>query len=141
MKAYISVSYNKRKLADKAINAIISTLNEFKIASFVFVDNYKFDLAQEKQMMQQAITDIENCDLLIAETSDKAIGVGIETGYAKAKGKPVIYIRQKEAEHSTTLSGISDFQIVYKDTDDLKKQLASTINKIMTGRNKHAFLP
>lgn len=130
MKVYISVSFSKRKLVDKEITAIMDTLNEFKISSFVFVDNYKFDLAEEQQMMKQAMADIDNCDILIAETSHKGIGIGVEVGYAKAKNKTVIYLRQKDTEHSTTVSGISDFQIVYLNTTDLKNQLAVTVNKI-----------
>jgi len=131
MKAYISISYGKRKLFYKEINAIIDTLNDLNLTPFVFVDNYNFEITEEKEMMQQAMADIDNCDLLIAETSDKAIGIGIEAGYAKAKNKPVIYIRKKEAEHSTTVSGISDFQFVYNDCNDLQKQLAITINKLI----------
>ncbi|HSZ84386.1 MAG TPA: nucleoside 2-deoxyribosyltransferase [Puia sp.] len=109
MTAYISISFSKRKFLDKELIAISSTLNEHKIKPFIFVDSYKFESAQEQQMMQQAMTDIDNCDILIAEVSDKAIGIGIEVGYAKAKHKPIIYLRKKEAEHSTTISGISDF--------------------------------
>ena len=131
MTAYISVSYSKRKSANKKLNAMIDTLNGFKIAPFIFVDHYGFDPTQEREMMQQAMADIDRCDLLIAETSDKGIGIGIEAGYAKAKGKPVIYVRQKDAEHSTTVSGISDFQIVYADLNDLQNQLNNVINKVV----------
>lgn len=130
MKAYIAVSYSKRKLVDKEIALIIETLNTFDISSFVFVDNYKFDISQEKQMMLQAMTDIENCDILIAETSEKGIGIGIEVGFAKAKGKIVIYVRHQNAEHSTTVSGISDFQIVYSNSEDLKIKLIDTLNQL-----------
>jgi nucleoside 2-deoxyribosyltransferase len=130
MTAYISVSFNKRKSVDQELSAIINTLNKFRIESFIFVDNHKFDPTQERQMMKQAMTDIDRCDLLIAETSDKGIGIGVEVGYAKAKNKPVIYIRRKDAEHSKTVSGISDFQIVYDDTADLQIQLTDTLNKI-----------
>ena len=130
MKAYISVSFDKRKSLDKEITAIIETLNRFKISSLVFVDWYNFDLAQERQMMTQVRNDIENCNILIAETSDKAIGIGIEVGYAKAKGKTIIYLRQQNTAHSTTVSGISDYQIIYTDTTDLKKQLGDTVGKL-----------
>lgn len=82
-------------------------------------------------MMQQAMDDIDKCSMLIAETSDKAIGIGIEAGYAKAKGKPVIYLRHKDAEHSTTLSGISDIQIIYSDTDDLATKLTNALNHFL----------
>jgi 2'-deoxynucleoside 5'-phosphate N-hydrolase len=130
MRAYISVSYSKRRLLEQEIATIIDTLNECQISSFVFVDNYKFDLTQERQMMEQAMADINNCEILIAETSDKAIGIGIEVGYAKAMGKTIIYLRQNNADHSTTVSGMSDFQIIYIDTKDLQKQLADILKKI-----------
>ena len=80
--------------------------------------------------MQQAMNDIEQCEMLIAETSDKAIGIGVEAGYAKAKGKPVIYIRSSAADYSTTVSGISDFQIVYTDVADLKQQFREVMARI-----------
>jgi 2'-deoxynucleoside 5'-phosphate N-hydrolase len=41
-------------------------------------------------MMAQAFLDIGQSDFLIAETSDKGIGIGIEVGYARAKQKPII---------------------------------------------------
>lgn len=130
MRAYISVSFNKRKLLDKELTAIITTLKEFGIVAFVFVDHYKFELSEERQMMEQAMKDIDNCDLLIAETSDKGIGIGVEAGYAKAKNKPVIYLRQTDAAHSTTVSGISDSQIIYSDSGDLAKQLALILDNL-----------
>lgn len=129
-KAYISVSFSKRKDLQQEMETISSVLRFHGITAFIFVDRYEFAAAQEKEMMQQAILSIDECDLLIAETSDKAIGIGIEAGYAKAKGKKVIYLRSINAEHSTTLSGISDFQILYEGVEDLKKQMTSVISKI-----------
>lgn len=131
MTAYISVSHSNRKLVEKELDAIADSLEKFKIESFIFVDNYEFSVTQERQMMQQAMTNIDNCDMLIAETTHKGIGIGIEVGYAKAKSKPVIYIRQKNSDHSTTVSGISDFQIVYEDATDLQMQLSEILNKIV----------
>jgi nucleoside 2-deoxyribosyltransferase len=138
MKAYISISYNKRQELIDELQSIIETLKKFHINPFVFVDNFKFSSEQEKEMMQQAILSIDDCDLLIAETSDKAIGIGIEVGYAKAKGKPVIYMRNKDAEHSTTVSGISDFQIIYDDIKDLREKLTIVLSRIINFQNKKA---
>lgn len=129
--AYISVSFGRRKFIDREIRTVIETLNCFNIRSFVFVDKYNFAPHEEKQMMQQAMRDIEQCDLLLAETSDKAIGIGVEVGYAKAKGKPVLYLRHQNAVHSTTVSGISDLNILYLDCDDLKQQLAGVLPQIL----------
>lgn len=131
MRAYISVSFARRHFLEKELNAIADTLKYFGITPFVFMDHYKFDPADEKQMMLRAISDLNNCDLLIAETSHKGIGIGIEAGYAKAKGKPVIYVRQRNAAHSTTVSGISDYQIVYSDVNDLQQKLGDVLKEMM----------
>lgn len=136
MIAYISVSFGRRKLADEVLMTIADTLNEFNVVPFIFVDHYNFELGQERQMMQQAMLDIDKCDLLIAETSEKGIGIGVEVGYAKAKGKHVIYVRQKDAEHSTTVSGISDFQVIYNEAGDLSGQLVDTLSKVMMSKNE-----
>ncbi|HEU5164766.1 MAG TPA: nucleoside 2-deoxyribosyltransferase [Chitinophagaceae bacterium] len=136
MKAYISISYNKRQELNDELQSIIQALKELHIKQFVFVDNFKFSSDQEKEMMQQAIVSIDDCDLLIAETSDKGIGIGVEAGYAKAKGKPVIYMRNRNAEHSTTVAGISDFQIIYDDIKNLREQLTVVLSRVINFQNK-----
>lgn len=128
MKAYISISYKERTTLVQELETISSVLQSHGITAFIFVDQFQFSTAQEKEMMQQAMLSIDECDLLIAETSDKAIGIGVEAGYAKAKGKKVIYLRNKNAEHSTTLSGISDFQITYTGTDELRQKLSIVLS-------------
>ena len=109
---------------------INDALKFFTVKPFVFVDNFSFSPLQEREMMQHAFEEIDKCGLLIAETSDKAIGIGIEVGYAKAKNKPVIYLRNKNAEHSTTVAGASDYKIIYNDADDLSKQLSEVLEKM-----------
>lgn len=130
MIAYIALSFSKRKLLENVISTLKDSLEQYGIQALVFVDQYTFDPADEKNMMQQAMREISNCDILLAETSEKAIGIGIEAGYAKAKGKKVIYLRHKDAEHSTTVSGISDYQVIYQDTADLQEQLSSILPEI-----------
>jgi nucleoside 2-deoxyribosyltransferase len=132
--AYISISHSQRKLLEEALQAIITTLARSGIVSFVFVDSYSFEADQSAEMMEQAMKDIDQCDLLIAETSHKAIGIGVEAGYARAKNKPVIYLRQQDAEHSATVAGISDFQVIYKNAADLKAQLAAAVAEILKAR-------
>lgn len=128
--AYIAISNSKRKELTEELTAIKEAVLASGINPFVFAEQFQFNPAQEKQMMQEAMRQIDIADLLIAETSDKAIGIGIEAGYAKAKGKPVIYLRNKEADHSTTLSGISDQQIVYENNTDLKEKLLISITRV-----------
>lgn len=131
MKAYISISFNKIHSLRKVLNCISAAVEAHDITPFIFCDHYIFDAAKEQEMMQQAFADIDQCDLLIAEVSDKAIGIGVEAGYAKGKNKPVLYLRQKDCEHSTTLSGISDHRIIYESIPDLELQLNDCIKKIL----------
>jgi nucleoside 2-deoxyribosyltransferase len=91
------------------------------------VDRYSFASDQEQEMMKQAMKDIDDSDFLIAEASHKAIGLGVEVGYAKAKNKPIVYLRKRNAEHSTTVSSISDFHVIYDTISDLETKLSQVI--------------
>lgn len=131
MRAYISVSYHLRNALREELDAVKEALISLQIEPFIFVDQYKFDPSDEMAMMKQALADIDTCDMLIAETTEKAIGIGIEAGYAKARNKPVIYLRKNSAPHSTTLSGISDYRVYYENAADLKRQLESVLKQIL----------
>ena len=130
-KAYLSISFQNRKNVEAEVAAIQQALSTFHIDLFVFVDTYLFDPSQEKEMMQQAFADIDSSDLLIAEVSEKVIGVGIEMGYAVAAGKPVIYLRNALAEHSTTAAGASNRVIIYENPEDLRKTLLTVLPTII----------
>ena len=132
MQAYISISFSKRKELEKEVQAIKNALQKCGISGFVSVNEYQFSAKQEKKMMQNAIEDIEKSAILIAETSEKGIGIGIEVGYAKAKNIPVIYVRNSSSEHSTTVSGIADFKIIYENEIDLEEKLEKIISKNIT---------
>ena len=72
---------------------------------------------------------IDESDLLLAELTYKSIGIGIEVGYAKAKGKRIIYMHRIGTELSTTTSGVCDIRIEYKDISDLLVQLKKVLKK------------
>jgi nucleoside 2-deoxyribosyltransferase len=131
-KAYLAIGYAGRQHKRAEIETIESVLNRLGIKLFVFAGTYKFAPHEEKQMMLQAFTEIDAADMLIAEVSEKAIGVGIEIGYAVAKQKHVIYLRTDEAEHSTTAAGSSGHIIIYKNT----AELANGLNSVMAGLSR-----
>ena len=132
MQAYISISFSKKNELEKEVQAIKNALGKFGISGFVFVDEYQFSAKQEKKMMQKAMEDVEKSAILIAEVSEKGIGIGIEVRYAKAKNIPVIYVRNSSSEHSTTVSGIADFKIIYENEIDLEEKLEKIISKNIT---------
>ena len=122
-KGYLAISYSNRKLFDKEVEGLKKTCKENNIELLVFVDNYNFAANQEKEMMETAFNEIDNTDVLIAELTTKSIGVGIEIGYAYAKKIPVIYIRKKNAEYSTTASGSSTYVVEYENEFDLAESM------------------
>jgi nucleoside 2-deoxyribosyltransferase len=81
-------------------------------------------------MMQLALSEIAKSDLLIAEVSEKAIGVGIEVGFAAALGKPVIYLRKTDVEYSTTVGGLATETVVYDNLQDLDQKLAQALVRV-----------
>ena len=130
--AYISISFSKRKELEKEVRAIKSALEKIEFFGYVFVDENQFSTNEEGMMMQKAMEDIEKSVILIAEVSEKGIGIGIEVGYAKAKNIPVIYVRNSRSEHSTTVSGIADFRIIYENEIDLEEKLEKVLSKNIT---------
>lgn len=126
-KAYLAISFNERENYHKEIKALSIVFKKNDVALFVFVDRYHFLQSEANEMMEQAKKEIESSDFLIAEVSHKAIGVGIEVGYASALKKKIIYIRKDKTEHSTTVSGISDYELTYTNIVTLEQKL----NKIL----------
>jgi nucleoside 2-deoxyribosyltransferase len=70
---------------------------------------------------------INKSDFLIIEFSDKGVGLGIEAGYAYAKGIPIIVIAKKGSDISNTLKGIAKKIIFYEDPEELVKEFLSSL--------------
>ena len=86
-------------------------------------------------MMKTAFLEIDKCDFMIAELTTKSIGVGIEIGYAYAKEKPIIYLRKKDSEYSTTASGCSTDIVIYKNEFDLMETMETFLNSELIDSN------
>jgi nucleoside 2-deoxyribosyltransferase len=130
-KAYFGISRSNRVHFNKEIEALTECLRGFEIELFVFVDRYNFNSGQETEMMATTFKEIEQSEFLIVELSRKAIGVGIEVGYAYAKGKPVIYINQKDSNHSTTVQGCSEHIITYESARGLAYDIEGIIRTLI----------
>ena len=123
-RVYFAISYSKRKLFDIEIKKLQDFFYSKNIELFVFVDHYNFKPNQEVEMMEKAFEEIDHSDVFVAELSTKAIGVGIEMGYAYAKGKPVIYLRKVNSEYSTTSAGCATSIIEYENAIELITKLS-----------------
>jgi nucleoside 2-deoxyribosyltransferase len=125
--AFVSASFRHRAALAPALDALCDALAAAGYAARVFVRLYTFVPDDARAMMDTTQAELRRADLLVAEGTHKAIGVGIEVGYAAALGLPVIYVRHAGAEHSTTVGGIAAHTIVYHDPGDLRRQLADVL--------------
>jgi len=129
-KGYFAISFADKNQYAKTINYLVKHLVNRDIELLVFVDKYHFKPYQEKEMMRAAFAEINTSNFLIAELSNKSIGVGIEIGYAFALKKPIIYVRQKGTEYSTTTAGCSESIIEYLNEFDLLNKLKVALKNI-----------
>ena len=129
-KGYLAISYSNRKLFDNEVEGLKKLFKKNNIELLVFVDKYNFKANQEKEMMKTAFNEIDNSDLVIAELTTKSIGVGIEIGYAFAKKIPIIYIRKKNSEYSTTASGSSTYNMEYENEFDLIELMEKLLRQL-----------
>ena len=128
--AFVSMTYSRKHHLKDFVDRIKVVLRDYAITPKVFVEDYNFALHEEDEMMRVACDEIASCDFLIAELSYKAIGVGVEVGFAAGLGKPIIYMRHVDTEHSTTVSGISTHTIIYSTLDDMETKLRLFIAEI-----------
>lgn len=131
LQAYLGISKSNRALFDQELEMVRKLFSQHNIVLNIFVEQYNFSVDEDKQMMEKAFADIDHSDFLIVELSKKAIGVGAEVGYAKAKNKPIIYLKRKSSAYSTTVGGSSDYLIEYTGIEDLKDKLAKTLLKLI----------
>jgi len=128
--AYLAISLSNRPHFDREIASLKKSLANQGIDLLVFVDQFQFGAGEERAMMKQAFASIEQSDLLVVEMSKKAVGVGIETGYAFAKNIPIIYLKRKKQSYSTTTGGCADVFINYSSVADLARQFEAALGTL-----------
>ena len=92
------------------------------IDTFVFSRDYEHwgeKRFEPKELMRLALDAMGTCDAVIIEFSEKGVGLGIEAGYAYAKGKPIHVVARVGSEISDTLRGIADSVTFYESPETL----------------------
>lgn len=73
---------------------------------------------------------IRNCDVVVAEVSLPATGLGIELGWADAFDRPIICISKHDSKVSGSLKAVSNVFIEYLTSEDLVAKLSRELAKI-----------
>ena len=133
-KSYLAIKFhadhrNKDKI--EQLSAIIEKCGYESICIARDIEKWGQKSFSPHELMATTCAIIDSCDVVIIELSEKGVGLGIEAGYAFAKGIPVIAIAHK-SEISTTLIGISAQHYVYENESDLNIFMHSALRRYST---------
>lgn len=123
LKTFLSIRFFGDLRNKGEIVAICELLDELHIESFCFLKDAEEWLAKSytpEEMMQISYREIDASDFLLVETSSVGIGLGVEAGYAYAKGIPVVTICRQGNKIPNTLKGISKKTYYYRELRDLR---------------------
>ncbi len=122
MKAYIGIKYHQDHKNRNSIESISAALRECGFEPICIVrDLEQWGRVQfkAKELMHKTFDVIDSSQVAVIDLSEKGVGLGIEAGYAFAKGIPVVTIAKRGADISTTLRGISCEIFWYDDFSEL----------------------
>lgn len=127
MKLYLSIKYYPDNHNRELIETICTSLEPRHAVSCMIRDceqwgEIKFS---PRELMQKTFNEIDACDVLLVEFSEKGVGVGLEIGYTYAHKKPIIVIAREGSDISDTVKGVAQQIIFYASYDDMKLKLAS----------------
>ena len=134
MRVYISIKYRADNSNKNCIEKISSALEQNGFETVCIArDIEKWGQIQlgPKELMQRAFTEIDLSHLIVVDLTEKGVGLGIEAGYAYAKGIPIAVIAKKGSDISTTLQGISQKLFLYDEFDDLTHFFRDIIPRVM----------
>jgi nucleoside 2-deoxyribosyltransferase len=122
MKAFLSIKFHHDNRNKDRIDGISSALADSGLQTYCIVrdlEKWGAITFTPNQLMQETFKAINACDIAVVDLTEKGVGLGIEAGYAHAKGIPIITIAQKGSDISATLQGISQQVILYNQFDEL----------------------
>ncbi len=122
MKAYVGIKYYKDYRNMAIIDKISSALEKVGYKTSCIVRDIQNNGQVEYspyELMQLTFKEIDECDLVIIELSEKGVGLGIEAGYAFARGIPIITVAKQGSDISETLEGISKKVLFYDDGQEM----------------------
>jgi len=81
-----------------------------------------------KELMKLTFKITEESDLLLVEFSEKGVGLGIEAGYAYAKGIPIVVIAKSGSDISETIKGVAKEVIFYNKAEEVGENIKKFIS-------------
>lgn len=122
MKAYLAIKFKEDGGNRELIERLSKRFEQGGVQTVVFFrdyENWGEKHFEPKELMRLAHEATNACDAVLIEFSEKGVGLGIEAGYASAKGKPIHVIAKTGSEISDTLRGIATSITFYNTPETL----------------------
>jgi len=129
-KAYLGIKYHADNRNRDQIEALSGALiNAGLMPTCIARDVEKWGAVQlsPQALMQIAFDEIDRADVIVLEMTKKGVGLGIEAGYAVARGKRLIVLTKDEQGLSNTMRGIADRVIEYSVLMEIEEYIAPEI--------------
>ena len=127
MKVYISLKYHDDFANRERFEKICELARNHQMIPIcmpaVAAENGNSGLSPD-ELMRQTFLELRDSKLVIVDLTEKGVGVGIEAGYARARGIPVVAIAAAGSEISETLVGIAEKVFYYQDWAGLDSFMA-----------------
>ena len=129
--AYIAIKYHPDNANRPLIEALSRALARNGVESVCIardVERWGAIHLPPDALMRASFAALDACDLVVVELTEKGVGIGIEAGYAWARGIPILTLAQRGADVSTTLQGISREVVWYNEMSALDEVLARVLS-------------
>lgn len=129
-KIFITASFKDGKNKDE-IEKLCSFVKQAGFEDFCFirdVENYKKMFNDPKELMERAKEEIEKCDYLLIDLTNKPTGRAYEAGIAYALNKKIIVIIKTGTLVKDTTYGIAEAVIEYNNIEDIVPELKKVLN-------------
>jgi nucleoside 2-deoxyribosyltransferase len=125
MKIFITATF-KYEENKPEIEHLCSLVKKAGFQDFCFVrdmEDYQETFSDSRKLMLSAKDEIESCDALLIDFSEKSTGRTLEAGMAFAMGKKIIAIVKRGTNLKDTARGVCDAVIEYDEIDDIVPKL------------------
>ncbi len=124
MKVFISIKYHEDSANRERIDTLCNLARRHGMEPGCMpaqISQAGLSSPDAQELMRRTFLELRVSKLVIVDITEKGVGVGIEAGYARARGIPIATIAETGSEISETLAGISDRVFYYENWNALDK--------------------
>jgi 2'-deoxynucleoside 5'-phosphate N-hydrolase len=122
VKAYLEAKYHEDNGNREEIEMLSNVLKRNGIDALCIdrdLEHWGNRQLPSTELMEKTFYEIDHSHVVILEMSKKGVGLGIEAGYGRAEGKPIVVLIKGGKELSKTMQGIASLVISYRRIEEI----------------------